>query len=155
MGLQVGCTQHDHPEVVPVQILAINDFHGQVSAGKKVNGRPVGSAPVLAAYLKKEQREFDGFTFIVHAGDQVGASPPASALLQDEPAIMFLNLLGNQECSSQNRLNPKANLVATVGNHEFDDGLDELLRLLKGGNYAQGPFLEDPWQGAGFPVCGG
>jgi 5'-nucleotidase len=146
VGLFVGYPPGAHPERVTVQILAINDFHGQVSAGKKVNGRPVGSAPVLAAYLKKEQQEFDGFTFIVHAGDLVGASPPASALLQDEPAIMFLNLLGQQD-----RLNLKANLVATVGNHEFDDGLDELMRLLKGGNSAQGPFLEDPWQGAAFP----
>jgi 5'-nucleotidase len=136
---------------VPVQILAINDFHGRLSPGKKVDDRPVGSAPVLAAYFQKEQQEFDGFTFIVHAGDLVGASPPASALLQDEPAIMFMNLLGNRECSSQDRLNPKANLLATVGNHECDDGLDELMRLLKGGNYVKGPFLEDPWQGATFP----
>ncbi len=152
VGLRVGCPPDACPEQpVPVQILAINDFHGQVSAGKKVNGRPVGSAPVLAAYLKKEQRDFPGFTFIVHAGDQVGASPPASALLQDEPAIMFMNLLGNRECSPQDRQNPKANLVTTVGNHEFDDGLDELLRLLRGGNYVKGPFLEDPWQGATFP----
>jgi 5'-nucleotidase len=151
LGLQVSGAQIDRPEVVPVQILAINDFHGQVSAGKKVNGRPVGSAPVLAAYLKKEQQDFDGSTFIVHAGDLVGASPPASALLQDEPAIMFLNLLGHRNCSPKNRLNPKANLVATLGNHEFDEGLNELMRLLKGGNYVKGPFLEDPWQGAAFP----
>ena len=149
--LQVKGAHSDRPEAVPVQILAINDFHGQVSPGKKENGRPVGSAPVLAAYLKKEQQDFAGSTFIVHAGDLVGASPPASALLQDEPAIMFMNLLGNRECSPRNRLNPKANLVATVGNHEFDDGVDELLRLLRGGNSPQGPFLEDPWQGAAFP----
>ncbi len=149
--LQVKGAHSDRPEAVPVQILAINDFHGQVSPGKKVNGRPVGSAPVLAAYLKKEQQDFAGSTFIVHAGDLVGASPPASALLQDEPAIMFMNLLGNRECSPRNRLNPKANLVATVGNHEFDEGVDELLRLLRGGNSPQGPFLEDPWQGAAFP----
>jgi hypothetical protein len=28
----------------------------------------------------------------------VGASPPNSALLQDEPAISFLNLLANEHC---------------------------------------------------------
>jgi 5'-nucleotidase len=136
---------------VPVQILAINDFHGQISAGKKVKDRPVGSAPVLAAYLKKAQQEFSGFTFVVHAGDQVGASPPASALLQDEPAIMFLNLLGNGQCSYEDRQNPQGNLVATLGNHEFDKGLKELQRLLEGGNHPQGPFLQDPWPGAAFP----
>jgi 5'-nucleotidase len=151
VGLLGGCAQYEYPEKVPVQILAINDFHGHISADQKMKGRPVGSAPVLAAYLKKEQREFRGFTFIVHAGDQVGASPLASAFLQDEPAIMFLNLLGNRECSSRDRLNPQANLVATVGNHEFDRGLREMMRLIKGGNHPQGPFLEDPWQGATFP----
>ncbi len=140
---------------VPVQILAINDFHGQISAGKKVKGRPVGSAPVLAAYLKKEQQEFSGFTFVVHAGDQVGASPPASALLQDEPAIMFLNLLGNGQYSNRDRLNPRGNLVATLGNHEFDEGLKELQRLLEGGNHPQGPFLQDPWPGRRLPLCVG
>ena len=154
VGLLGGCAHQAHyqyPEMVPVQILAINDFHGHISADQKVKGRPVGSAPVLAAYLKKEQREFPGFTFIVHAGDQVGASPLASAFLQDEPAIMFLNLLGNRECSSRDRLNPKANLVAVVGNHEFDRGRTEMMRLLQGGNHPQGPFLEDPWLGASFP----
>ncbi len=136
---------------LPVQILAINDFHGQLAAGQKVNGRPVGSAPVLAAYLKKAQQQFTGQTFIVHAGDLVGASPPISALLKDEPAIMFLNLLGNKHCSAHDRLNPRANLVGTLGNHEFDKGVGELKRLIEGGNHPEGPFLEDPWPGAAFP----
>jgi 5'-nucleotidase len=151
IGLAGGSLIAADPDRVAVQILAINDFHGQIIAGKKVNGRPVGSAPVLAAYLKKAQQQFPGVTFIVHAGDLVGASPPASALLQDEPAIMFMNLLGNNHCDSKDRLNPQANLVGTVGNHEFDKGVKELMRLLEGGNYPQGPFLQDPWPGAAFP----
>jgi 5'-nucleotidase len=151
IGLAGGSLIAADPDLLPVQILAINDFHGQIIAGKKVNGRPVGSAPVLAAYLKKEQQQFPGPTFIVHAGDLVGASPPASALLQDEPAVMFMNLLGNSRCDSQDRLNPQANLVGTLGNHEFDKGLKELMRLLEDGNYPQGPFLENPWPGASFP----
>jgi 5'-nucleotidase len=151
IGLATGCLKTEPPERVPVQILAINDFHGQVIPGKKVKDRPVGSAPVLAAYLKKAQKDFAGYTFIVSAGDLIGASPPESALLQDEPAIMFMNSLGNGKCSVQDRLNPGCNLVATLGNHEFDDGLDELRRLLQGGSHAKGPFLEDPWPGATFP----
>jgi 5'-nucleotidase len=151
IGLAGGSLIAADPDQLPVQILAINDFHGQIIAGKKVNGRPVGSAPVLAAYLKKAQQQFPGFTFIVHAGDLVGASPPASALLQDEPAVMFMNLLGNSRCDSKDRLNPQANLVGTLGNHEFDKGLKELMRLLEGGTYPQGPFLENPWPGASFP----
>ncbi len=140
------------PGQVSVQILAINDFHGHLAPGTTVNGRPVGSAPVLAAYLKKAQRDFPGYTLIVNAGDQVGASPPESALLQDEPAIMFMNLLGNDHCSADDRLNPAGNLVGTLGNHEFDEGVGELKRLLLGGNSPKGPFLENPWRGATFPV---
>jgi 5'-nucleotidase len=150
--LLTGCADAQRPEQVPVQILAINDFHGQLGPGKKVHDRPVGSAPVLAAYLKKAQQEFAGYTFIVSAGDLVGASPPESALLQDEPSVMFMNLLGNDRCSVTDRLNPACNLVGTVGNHEFDEGLPELRRLLFGGNYAKGPFLENPWRGATFPI---
>jgi 5'-nucleotidase len=149
--LPAGCLDAQPPDQVPVQILAINDFHGHISPDQKVNGRPVGSAPVLAAYLKKAQKDFAGYTFIASAGDLVGASPPDSALLQDEPAIMFMNLLGNDKCSAKDRLNPSCNLVGTVGNHEFDEGVGELKRLIDGGNFSQGPFLENPWQGATFP----
>jgi 5'-nucleotidase len=42
-------------------------------------------------------------------------------------------------------------VVGTVGNHEFDEGMNELLRLLSGGNHENGPFLEDPYPGARFP----
>ena len=42
-------------------------------------------------------------------------------------------------------------MVGTLGNHEFDEGKDELLRLLYGGNHANGPFLENPYRGARFP----
>jgi 5'-nucleotidase len=150
-SLPAGGQDTQPSDRVPVQILAINDFHGQVSAGRKVHDRPVGSAPVLAAYLKKAQKEFAGYTFIVSAGDLIGASQPESALLRDEPAIMFMSLLGNDRCSVQDRLNPSCNLVATVGNHEFDEGLEELQRLITGGNFTQGPFLENPWRGAVFP----
>jgi 5'-nucleotidase len=150
-GLAFGSLDAANPDWLTVQILAINDFHGQLSAGQQVNQRPVGSAPVLAAYLKKAQQRFSGHAFIVHAGDLVGASPPVSALLKDEPAVMFMNLLGNDQCDSKDRLNPKANLVGTLGNHELDKGVEELKRLIGGGNHPEGPFLQDPWAGAAFP----
>jgi 5'-nucleotidase len=134
-----------------VKLLGFNDFHGQLEEGRKVSNRPVGGAAVLAAYLEAAQAGIEDQTLIVHAGDQVGASPPASALLQDEPAISFLNLLANPSCSFADRLNPACNLVGTLGNHEFDEGRAELIRLLMGGNYPKGPFLEDPYRGARFP----
>jgi 5'-nucleotidase len=134
-----------------VKLLGFNDFHGQLEKGKLVSGRPVGGAEVLASYLKAAQAGIESQTLLIHAGDQVGASPPASALLQDEPSIQFLNLLANSSCSALDKLNPACNIVGTLGNHEFDEGMNELLRLLSGGNYASGPFLEDPYPGARFP----
>jgi len=134
-----------------VKLLGINDFHGQIEAGKMVSGRPVGGAAVLASYLKAAQAGIEDQTVIVHAGDQVGASPPASALLQDEPSIMFLDLLANGSCGYLDKMNAACNIVGTFGNHEFDEGKVEALRLLGGGNFNTGPFLEDPYQGARFP----
>jgi 2',3'-cyclic-nucleotide 2'-phosphodiesterase/3'-nucleotidase/5'-nucleotidase len=57
---------------------------------------------------------------MVQAGDLVGASPPVSALLQDEPTIRFMNELGFD--------------VGTIGNHEFDEGVAEMKRLINGGS---------------------
>jgi 5'-nucleotidase len=127
-----------------------------------VAGRPVGSAPVLAAWLKAAQAGREQQTILVHAGDHVGATPPASALLQDEPAISFLNQLANDHCRYPERerkherderteWHAKCNLVGTLGNHEFDEGVTEMQRLLNGGNHANGPFLENPWRGTRFP----
>jgi 5'-nucleotidase len=134
-----------------VKLLGINDFHGHLDEGQKVGGRPVGGADVLLSYLKSAEAGIENQTLIVHAGDQVGASPPDSALLQDEPSISILNLLANSSCSVTDRMNPNCNLVGTLGNHEFDEGKVELLRLINGGNYPTGPFLEDPYLGAKFP----
>jgi 5'-nucleotidase len=134
-----------------VKILGFNDFHGQLSTGKLVASRPVGSAGVLTSYLKTAQGGIEDQTVIVHAGDHVGASPAASALLQDEPSIQWLNLLANASCTYADKTNPACNVVGTPGNHEFDEGKSELLRLLNGGNHVSGPFLEDPFKGARFP----
>jgi 5'-nucleotidase len=155
-----------------VRLLGINDFHGQLPTGRKVGARPVGSAGVLAAWLKAAEAGVEDRTIIVHAGDHVGASPPASALLQDEPAVALLNLLANPWCHHLETgdlqvggvdataadaafgpwMNPHCNVVGTVGNHEFDEGRAELFRLLGGGTHANGPFLEDPWRGARYPT---
>lgn len=134
-----------------VKLLGINDFHGQISAGKLVSNRPVGSAAVLGSYLKAAEAGIESQTVLVHAGDHVGASPASSALLQDEPSIQWLNMLANSACTYADKTNPACNIVGTLGNHEFDEGKTELLRLLNGGNYVSGPFLEDPYKGARFP----
>jgi 5'-nucleotidase len=141
-------------KTIPLKLLSINDFHGQITAGLTVDGRPVGSAPVLAAYLKAAQAKAKGRTFIVHAGDHVGASQPQSALLQDEPGIMFFNMLGNDQCRTGGQYGPDCNLVGIPGNHELDEGQEEMLRLIQGGNHHQGPYIQNPYQGAAFPyIC--
>lgn len=152
--------RHARDPQVRIKLLGFNDFHGQISTGRLVANRPVGSAAVLASYLKTAADNARDGAFIVHAGDHVGASPPASALLQDEPSISFLNELANGHCRHVNfargpwhlsNLQPLCNLVGTFGNHEFDDGVNELLRLIDGGNHPNGPFLESQWRGARFP----
>lgn len=139
--------------LVALQILAINDLHGHLAAdGFALSGRAVGGAAVLAAHLHLAQMDSTP-TFIVHAGDLVGASPAISALLQDEPTLDFFAMLGNEHCRGQGA-DPRCNLLGTLGNHEFDEGRDELLRLLRGGDHVRGPFLARPYRGAGFPyVC--
>lgn len=143
-------------EPVKIKILGFNDFHGALER-RTLSGRPVGGADVLAAYFSTEAREVKGNAILVHAGDHVGASPPASALLQDEPSIEVLNLMANHFCrqkpgkSSHAAPGSRCNLVGTLGNHEFDEGVGEMLRLIQGGNHAKGPFMEDPWRGAEFP----
>jgi 5'-nucleotidase len=136
--------------LVHVKLLAFNDFHGQISGGRSVGGRSAGGAPVFAAYLKAAQAGIEDHTFLVNAGDNVGASGLPSALLRDEPTLMFYNQLANQHCGYERRADVHCNFVATLGNHEFDQGLDELLRLIQGGNHPGGPFLENPWRGARF-----
>jgi 5'-nucleotidase len=136
---------------LPVRLLGINDFHGRLSEGLRASGRPVGGAAVLASYLKAAGAGFEGRSLIVHAGDLVGASPPNSALLQDEPTIDFMNLLANVHCRGAARRAPRCNIVGTLGNHEFDEGAGELLRLIYGGDHERGPFLVSPYGGARFP----
>ena len=135
-----------------VKLLGFNDFHGQLAEGRLVAGRPVGGAAVLASYLQRRPARASRARPSSSTPATTSAPrPPDSALLQDEPSIPFLNLLANDACAYPDRMNPACNLVGTLGNHEFDEGSGELLRLLDGGNYPTGPFLEDPYRGARFP----
>lgn len=119
---------------VTVKILGINDFHGQIVTGRKVNGRPVGGAAAMASYLKQGKRELANDTIVAFSGDQVGASSPVSGLLNHESSILFFNTLGNSQCRATDRFNAKCNIVATFGNHEFDQGQQALLDLINGTN---------------------
>jgi 5'-nucleotidase len=145
-----------------VRLLGFNDFHGSLQSGRPRNGRPAGGAAALASHLQAASAGMRDRTLIVHAGDQHGAAPPLTRLLQNEPAIDFLNLLANRHCRYGNATRPqeagdwrrrpnRCNVVGTPGNHEFDGGLAELRRLLNGGNAPLGPFLDDPYRGSRVP----
>ncbi|GAA3166384.1 bifunctional metallophosphatase/5'-nucleotidase [Blastococcus jejuensis] len=125
---------HPHAPAVPLQLLAINDFHGQLepssptssSSGLPGYAAPRDGGPAFggAAYLATQIKQLEGQsqepnTLTVAAGDLIGASPLLSAAYHDEPAIEALNLMGLD--------------YASVGNHEFDEGPEELLRMQNGG----------------------
>ncbi|MGH1489546.1 MAG: bifunctional metallophosphatase/5'-nucleotidase [Acidimicrobiales bacterium] len=120
---------------VRLQILAINDFHGNIATSSGSFGG-VGRADYLAANLRA--REYHNRnSILVSAGDLVGASPLVSALFHDEPTIEAMNLM---------RLE-----LNGVGNHEFDEGVDELLRLQNGGPHpVDGNLDGTPFRGANF-----
>jgi 5'-nucleotidase len=133
---------------VELRILAINDFHGNLrpppggirisdpdDATKKI-AVPAGGAEHMAT-LVSQLRAGKSNTIFVAAGDLIGASPFLSAMFHDEPTIESLSMMGLE--------------VASVGNHEFDEGKDELLRMQNGGCHpidkCQGPH---PFAGAKF-----
>ncbi len=133
------------PEV-DLRVLAANDFHGNLEPPTGSSGTlpdsqgvatPVGGAAYLATHLRN-LRSGQKNTVAVHAGDAIGGSPLLSGLFKDEPAIDSLNAMG---------LN-----VAGVGNHEFDEGTKELLRMDAGGCHpTEGCFDDDGFAGAKFP----
>src|SRR6516164_6056560 len=133
---------------VELRILAINDFHGYLqppSGGigitdpadttKKIAVAAGGSETM--ATLVRELRQGHANTVFVAAGDLIGASPFLSAMFHDEPTIESLSMMGLE--------------IASVGNHEFDEGKDELLRMQNGGCHAIDKCLgPHPFNGAKF-----
>jgi 5'-nucleotidase len=132
---------------VEVQILAFNDFHGNLQTPAPVevtetNGTKhkivTGGVAHLAAALAG-LRTGHANTVTVSAGDTIGASPLISANYLDEPTIDAMNLLGLE--------------FNSVGNHEFDRGSDELKRMQAGGcaKYTRRtPCAVEPFGGARF-----
>lgn len=137
--------------VVHLRILAINDFHGQLPDGQTLDRRPAGSAPVLASYLRAEMEPAGADGVIVALpGDIVGASPPESGLLLDEPTMLYFNGYANSFCTpGSGNADTSCNMVAGLGNHEFDKGLPELMRKIGGGDgNANISRLVEPYPGS-------
>ncbi|HZY42524.1 MAG TPA: 5'-nucleotidase C-terminal domain-containing protein, partial [Anaerolineae bacterium] len=110
-----------------VPIVALTDFHGQLeqtTLGMDGRNVPVGGAAQLATMFDEEAAQLPGTSFLFASGDNVGASPANSGLLQDMPAIDVENAWGLDATS--------------YGNHEFDYGIDRLLQHQARANF---PFL--------------
>jgi 5'-nucleotidase len=129
-----------------VQILALNDFHGQMrpadptlTSGNRVGNTPAGGSEALADYVRA-LRATNPNTLFVSAGDLIGATPLISGIFHDEPTIEAMNLMGLD--------------YNGVGNHEFDEGIPELLRMQNGGCHPVDgcfPTPGDGFAGADFP----
>ena len=126
------------PKPVEVQVLAVNDFHGNLEpATLNTSGTPSGGAEYLASHIDSLRATNPKNTVVVSAGDLVGASPLLSALFHDEPTIEAMNALGLD--------------INAVGNHEFDEGAEELLRMQEGGCHpVDGCIAKPTFDGADF-----
>jgi 5'-nucleotidase len=146
--LAVGSASAKPVPTLNVQILALNDFHGNLepptsSSGcvPAVSGCPApntvaGGAEYLATHINN-LRALNPNTVVVSAGDLIGASPLLSALFHDEPTIEAFNQMGLD--------------FNAVGNHEFDEGWHELSRMQKGGCHPVDGCLDgDDFAGADF-----
>ena len=126
-------------QLVDVQLLAFNDYHGHLEAKTPgaLDGEPAGGSEYLSAALNN-LRKGNKYSLTVAAGDLIGGSPAFSGLFHDEPSVESLNAM---------KLD-----VSGVGNHEFDEGVTELLRMQDGGCHPDDGcyFPDEPYAGADF-----
>lgn len=141
-----GATSMNPPPIiqdgseVEIQLLALNDFHGNLLPPTGSSGRvgtvDAGGAEYLATHVRALEQT-NRNSFVVSAGDLIGASPLLSGLFHDEPTIEAFNMIGLD--------------LNAVGNHEFDEGTKELLRMQNGGCHPTDGCLDgDGFAGADF-----
>ncbi len=123
--MTVPAAASTQPAPVSVQILAVNDFHGALdpsltkpSSTDQSTWYYRGGAEFLANFVNAAAANNPN-TVKISAGDMIGASPLLSALFHDEPTVMAFNQMGFD--------------YAATGNHEYDEGWHELLRMQNGG----------------------
>jgi 5'-nucleotidase len=128
LALAVPGAAQAKPGDVEVQLLGLNDFHGNLEPPTGSSGRilpapggtnvDAGGAAFLATHIR-QMRATNPNSLVVSAGDLIGASPLLSAAFHDEPTIEAMNQIGLD--------------LNAVGNHEFDEGEAELVRMQEGG----------------------
>src|ERR671915_425750 len=122
LGLNAGAdppaeTTQKRERFVDLQLLGVNDFHGPLEPPEP----GLGGVAWLGAWLDRAAASHPDRTIRVHAGDMVGASPLVSSHFHDEPTIEATNRMDFD--------------VGTLGNHEFDEGGAEALRLVRRARY--------------------
>ena len=136
---------------IDIQLLAFNDLHGHLEAPGiqapipthtgSTQRLPLGGMAQLAGTIA-QLRQHHPHHAVVSAGDMVGSSPLLSSFFLDEPTVEAANAMQVD--------------FAAVGNHEFDRGWPELLRLAKGGctvHTQRSPCQVNPqFAGAQFPL---
>ncbi|WP_407570039.1 bifunctional metallophosphatase/5'-nucleotidase [Deinococcus altitudinis] len=159
LGLS-ACTPSPVQAPVPadVVVLGLNDFHGNLVptgfAGIKMPAPTAtnpsatanlaaGGAEIIGGYVASA-RAANANTILVGGGDLIGASPVISSLLRDEPSVIALSKMGMA--------------VSSLGNHEFDQGLKELMRMQNGGcdsnDTAKACKFDPAYPGASFKWLG-
>src|SRR5713226_3303743 len=116
-----ACARFDSgpADVTRITIVDISDWHGQlepVSVVERGQTRLVGGAAALKTHFDAERAANPQGTLVVTAGDAFGATPPLSAFFDDVPAVLAANLMGID--------------VDTLGNHNFDNGVAHLRKLM-------------------------
>ena len=152
-GCATNALQDRASAPVEVKIIALNDFHGNLekpnvsadatdASGATVKV-PTGGAAWLAAAVQ-QLREQNPNHAVISAGDLISASPLTSSLFLDEPTVTAMNMIGLD--------------FNAAGNHEFDRGRAELLRMQNGGcekHTSRQPCRVEPFQGASFGFLAG
>ena len=134
---------------VTVKVVGLNDFHGNIEPIRRAMRLPdsngelkevrVGGGAWLAGAVAEVRSDAE-HSLVIAAGDLIGASPLASSIFLDEPAIGVMNRVGLD--------------FNAVGNHEFDRGWQELKRMQQGGcekyTLREPCAVENPFPGARF-----
>lgn len=116
-----------HADVVDIQILATNDFHGRLVA----DGSVAGAAQFAGAIAQLESTNPN--TVFAAAGDLIGASTFDSFIQKDRPTLEALNVAGLD--------------VSAAGNHEFDQGFNDLVnRVMAPHDATANPYGGANWQ---------
>lgn len=105
----------DSTNLVNLQIITVNDFHGALTE----NGKNPGAAK-MAQYIKEMKEKNQSGTLILSAGDMFQGSPDSN-LLYGKTVVDVMNAIGFD--------------AMAIGNHEFDWDISVLKKRISQSNF--------------------